>query len=92
MPHYFFDLTNGQRLVDPAGLDCKDDTEALDTARIIARQIGVAGPSSPWRKLTVMNSERQEVGHVLISGREDERHDLEQQYAGEQGKPTRIPK
>jgi hypothetical protein len=37
MPHYFFDVTNGHRLIDPAGLDCKDDNEALSTAEIIAR-------------------------------------------------------
>jgi Domain of unknown function (DUF6894) len=47
MPRYFFDVTNGNRLIDPTGLDCKDDSEALSTAKIIARQIDVAGPSSP---------------------------------------------
>ena len=88
MPRYFFDVTNGHRLVDPAGLDCKDDNEALTTAKIIARQIQVAGPSAPWRKLSVMNSEGQELGHVLISGPAEERSDLEQQREGEQGRET----
>jgi hypothetical protein len=79
MPRYFFDVTNGHRLVDPAGLDCKDDNDALSTAKIIARQIRVAGPSAPWRKLAVMNSEGREVGHVGISASAEERSDLEQQ-------------
>ena len=89
MPHYFFDLTNGHRLIDPAGLDCKDDNEALSTAKIIARQIQVAGPSAPWRKLAVMNSEGQEVGCVIISGQAEERSNLEQQRESEQGRETR---
>ena len=79
MPRYFFDVTNGHRLVDPTGLDCKDDNEALSTAKIIARQIHVEGPSAPWRKLAVMNTEGQEVGHVLISEPAQERSELEQQ-------------
>ena len=88
MPRYFFDVANGHRLIDPTGLDCKDDNEALSTAKIIARQIQVAGPSAPWRKLAVMNSEGQEVGHVLISGPAEERPDLEQRQS-EQGRQTR---
>lgn len=86
MPRYFFDVTNGHRLIDPTGLDCKDDNEALSTAKIIARQIQVAGPSTPWRKLAVMNSEGQEVGYVMISGPAEERSDLEQQRESEQGR------
>lgn len=88
MPRYFFDVTNGHRLIDPTGLDCKDDNEALSTAKIIARQIDVAGPSSPWRKLSVMNSEGVEVGHVLIS-RPEERSEVEQQRESEQRRETR---
>ena len=88
MPHYFFDLTNGHRLIDPAGLDCKDDNEAISTAKIIARQIDVAGPSAPRRKLAVMNSEGHEVGCVLISGRAEERSDPDRQREREQGQET----
>jgi hypothetical protein len=88
MPRYFFDVTNGHRQIDPTGLDCKDDNEALSTAKIIARQIQVAGPSSPWRKLAVVNSEGQEVGHVVISGPAEERPNPDQQPESEQGRET----
>ena len=27
MPHYYFDVKNGHRLIDPAGLECRDDQE-----------------------------------------------------------------
>jgi hypothetical protein len=30
MPRYFFDVKNGHRLIDPAGLDCRDDQEARE--------------------------------------------------------------
>ena len=36
MPHYYFDIKNGHRLVDPAGLDCLNDSDALAKAKIIA--------------------------------------------------------
>jgi hypothetical protein len=88
MPHYFFDVTNGHRLIDPAGLDCKDDNEALSTAKIIARQIDVAGPSSPWRKLSIMSSEGHEVGHLVIS-RPEEWSDVEQQGENQERRETR---
>jgi hypothetical protein len=39
-----------------------------------------------------MNSEGQEVGCILISGRAEERPDLEQQYGSEQRKAARGPK
>ena len=30
MPRYFFDVKNGHRLIDPAGLDCRNDQEAIE--------------------------------------------------------------
>jgi hypothetical protein len=37
MSPYFFDVKNGHRLVDPAGIDCSDDEEAISNAQTIAR-------------------------------------------------------
>jgi len=39
MTNYFFEVKNGHSLVDPSGLDCADDGDAIDKATIIARQI-----------------------------------------------------
>jgi hypothetical protein len=39
MPRCYFDVKNGHRLVDPAGIDCAGDGEAKQQARIIASQI-----------------------------------------------------
>ena len=38
MPHYYFDITNGHHLIDPAGLDCKDDADAISIAKRQALQ------------------------------------------------------
>ncbi len=37
MPHYFFEVKNGHSLA--SGLDCANDSDAIDKATIIARQI-----------------------------------------------------
>ncbi len=61
-------VKNGHRLVDPAGLDCRDDQEAKDQAIIIARQIATDVPgASGIRHVAVLNSERQEIGKVAVS-------------------------
>jgi hypothetical protein len=33
MSRYFFDVKNGHRLVDSAGLDCSDDEEAISNGK-----------------------------------------------------------
>jgi hypothetical protein len=40
MPHYYFDIKDGHRLVDPSGLDFKNDDAAIAMAKVIA--IGVS--------------------------------------------------
>jgi hypothetical protein len=66
LSRYFFDVKNGHRLVDPAGLDCRNDKEARDRAVLIARQIALEAPASNGRHVAVLNSDRQEVGKVPI--------------------------
>jgi hypothetical protein len=72
MPRYFFDVKNGHRLIDPAGLDCGDEEEAIRKAAVIARQIAADAPTAEGRHVAVLNSEREEVGKVPIAavGRE----------------------
>ena len=46
MPRYYFDVKNGHRLIDPSGLDCKDDEDASSKADVIAKQIANDAPGS----------------------------------------------
>ena len=46
MPHYFFDIKNVDRLVDPAGLSCINDDDAIAKAKELAVQVGLDTPSS----------------------------------------------
>jgi hypothetical protein len=57
MSRYFFDVKNGHRLVDPAGLDCRDDHETRDQAVLIARQIAMDAPASEGRHVAILNSD-----------------------------------
>jgi hypothetical protein len=41
MPIFHFDIADGVRLEDPVGLDCRNETDAKRTAKLIARQIAV---------------------------------------------------
>lgn len=67
MPRYFFDIKNGHRLIDPAGLDCRDDQEARDQAIIIARQIAADAPdTSGGRRIAVLNGQREEIDKVSV--------------------------
>jgi hypothetical protein len=36
MSHYYFDIKDGLRLVDPSGLNFKDDDDAIAKAKVIA--------------------------------------------------------
>jgi hypothetical protein len=70
MPRYFFDIKNGHRLIDPEGLDCRDDQQAKDQAVVIARQIAADAPeTSGGRKIAVLNSQREEIGRVPVNQR-----------------------
>jgi hypothetical protein len=67
MPRYFFDIKNGHRLIDPAGLDCSSDDDAISKAKVIARQIEQdASGSERQRHIAVMDGERREVSQVPV--------------------------
>jgi hypothetical protein len=67
MSRYFFDVKNGHRLIDPAGLDCRDDQDAITQATVIARQIALDVPeTSGARHVAVLGDERKEVTMVPI--------------------------
>jgi hypothetical protein len=41
MPIFHFDIDDGIRLEDPVGMDCKNESDARNTADLIARQIAI---------------------------------------------------
>jgi hypothetical protein len=67
MPHYFFDVINGHRLSDPAGLDCTNDEHAKIQATKIARQIAVEVPSSIKRRhIAVKDANGRHVASIEV--------------------------
>jgi hypothetical protein len=53
MPQYFFDVTDGHRVIDPIGLDCRDDKDAVAKGNVIADQIASDAPNSSGRRVKV---------------------------------------
>ncbi len=63
---YYFDVKNGHRLIDPSGLDCRDDQEAIKAGKVIARQIAEDAPPNNPRHVDVLNSDGLSIGKVAI--------------------------
>jgi hypothetical protein len=66
---HFFGVTNGDQLVDPSGMNCAGDKEAIAFADFIALQIAVEAPSAVRRSVTVRDSAGQAIGEVPIPRR-----------------------
>ena len=67
MPKYYFDLVDGSRLVDPSGLNCRDDRDANAKAKIIAKHIEAEIPTAPvQRHVEVLNEDRNKVAKVPV--------------------------
>jgi hypothetical protein len=68
MPRYFFDLKNGTRVVDPDGLDCANDHDAIVRGERIARRIERDGPadSDPHQHVAVINEEGHQIGKIPV--------------------------
>jgi Domain of unknown function (DUF6894) len=70
MPHYFFDIKDGHRLVDPSGLDCKNDSDAMEKARVIAIGVALDKPAvDSKRRISVLNADRAEISTVPVYSR-----------------------
>jgi hypothetical protein len=55
MPHYFFDIKDGHRLVDPSGSDCKNDAAAIEKARVLAIGVSLDKPAvDPTRRISAL--------------------------------------
>jgi hypothetical protein len=62
MPHYYFDIKDGHRLVDPSGRDFKNDSDAIDMAKVFAIQVSLDTPKvDPERHIGVLDAGRVEI-------------------------------
>jgi hypothetical protein len=67
MPQYFFDTKDGHRLVDRSGSDCKNDTAAIEKARVIAIGVSLDSPAvDPTRHISVLNADKTEISTVQV--------------------------
>ena len=67
MPHYYFDIRDGHRLVDPSGLDFKNDDAAIAKAKVIAIGVSLDKPAvDPERRIAVLNELREQIFSVPV--------------------------
>ena len=67
MPHYFFDIKDGHRLVDPSGLELKNDDAAIAKAKVLAIGVSLDKPAvDPERHIVVLNGSRDEIFRVPV--------------------------
>jgi hypothetical protein len=67
MPHYYFDIKDGHRLVDPSGLNFKNDDDAVAKAEVIAIGVSLDKPAvDPERHIAVLNDLREEIFRVPV--------------------------
>jgi hypothetical protein len=67
MPHYYFDIRDGRRLVDPSGMNFKNDDDALAKAEVIAVGVSLDRPAvDPERHIAVLNGSREEIFRVPV--------------------------
>jgi hypothetical protein len=67
MPHYYFDIKDGHRLVDPSGLNFKNDDDAFAQAEVIAIGVSLDKPAvDPERHIAVLNDSRKEIFRVPV--------------------------
>ena len=67
MPRYFFDIKDGHRLVDPSGTNCKNDSDAIERARVIAIGVSLDKPAvDPERHIVVTDGAGQEISRVPV--------------------------
>ncbi len=55
-------------VIDPFGLDCRDDQEAIDAGAVIARQIAQDAPPTQARHIEILNSGRQSIAGYQSKG------------------------
>ena len=67
MPHYYFDIKDGHRLVDPSGLEFKNDDAAIAKAKVIAIGVSLDKPAvDSKRHIAVLNGSREQIFSVPV--------------------------
>jgi hypothetical protein len=67
MPHYYFDIKDGHRLVDPSGSEFKNDDTAIANAKVLAIGVSLDKPAvDPERHIAVLNGSRQQIFSVPV--------------------------
>jgi hypothetical protein len=67
MRHYYFDIKDGHRLVDPSGLDFKNDDAGIAKAKVLAIGVSIDKPEvDPKRHIAVLNGSREEIFRVPV--------------------------
>ncbi len=62
MPIFHFDIADGVRFEDPVGLDCANESDARQTADLIALQIAVDLPDGNHdRSVSVVDEDGSEI-------------------------------
>jgi hypothetical protein len=75
MPHYFFDIQDGHKLIDPSGYDCEDDAAAIEKAGTLAIGVSLDKPAvDPTRHIAIRNDVGQPVSSVPIYSTPSEEH------------------
>jgi uncharacterized protein DUF6894 len=66
MPRFYFDLSNGHRVQDHAGLDCDNETDAKHKADSIAGDIARDAETVPKKHLTVVDEDGRDIYRAPI--------------------------
>jgi hypothetical protein len=70
VPRYFFDIKDGHRLVDTSGSYFKDDTAAIDKAKVLATGVSLDNSAvDPTRRISVLSVDRTEISTVPVYSR-----------------------
>lgn len=63
----FFRHKDGHRLVDASGSDCKNDTAAIEKAKVLAIGVSLDKPAvDPTRRIAVLNADKTEISTVPV--------------------------
>jgi hypothetical protein len=67
MPHYYFDIKDGHGLVDPSGLEFKNDDAAVAKAKVLAIGVSLDKPAvDPERHIAVLDGSRKQIFSVPV--------------------------
>jgi hypothetical protein len=67
IPHYFFDIKDGHRLVDPSGSQSENDKAAIERAKVLAIGVSLDKPAvDPMPRISIQTADMVEISTVPI--------------------------